>query len=251
MTSKLLGENALTIINEYKNFHEGYAVCSIPYYNNRRIKARARLRAQIGKGSIKDIKDEAESVALAEKVKLSALDSLSLKKFLVNNNIGIDCSGFAYYILNAEKPGLTFSFPFSKGLLGKLRAKFRPVENLGVATLAHDSNSKIISLRDVKPGDMITMTGGTDGGERDHVLVVHEVNYSDEIPAIIHYTHAVAWPTDGEYGHGVRQGVIKITNIDKPITSQEWTEDNVTGEANYTHSRALKSTTEIRRLNSF
>lgn len=249
MSSKLLSEKALAVINQYQNFHVGFAVCSIPYYNNRRIKARARLRAQIGKGSPEDILDEAENVALAEKIKLTALDSISLKKFLVDKNIGIDCSGLVYYILKAEYGSVKLSFPFSKGILGMLRAKFRPIENAGVATLAHDSNTKVISLSNAVPGDMITMLGGPDNNDRDHVLVIHQIDYTDEIPKVIHYTHTVAWPSDGEYGHGVRQGTITITDPEKSLIDQDWMENNKIGEENYTFTRAQKSKTEIRRLN--
>lgn len=250
MGAKLLSEKATSVINHFKNFNVGFAVCSIPYYNNRRIKARARLRAQIGKGSPKEILEEAESVAVSQKVNLKALDSISLKKFLVDNNLGIDCSGLAYYILNAEmeakgKGKLKLSYPHSN----ILRALFRPIENADVATLAHEKNSRPIELRYIQPGDMIIMQGGPDNKDRDHVLIVHEVDYKDDVVVAIGYTHAVAWPTDGEYGHGLRQGRIKITNIERPITEQEWVEAEMTSDNNYTYTRALKSKTELRRLN--
>jgi hypothetical protein len=254
MTAKLLSEKALAVINEYKNFHEGFAVSNIPYYNNKRAKVRAGLRVQLGKGSIEEIRDEAESVAAKHKINLKAVDSLTLKKFLVDNNIGIDCSGLAYYILNAEleakdKGKIDLSYPYSKGLMGKLRSTFRKIENTDVATLAHESNTRPIELRYIQPGDLITMIGGPDANDRDHVLIVHEVDYKDDIVASISYTHTIAWPTDGEYGHGVRQGVISITNIEKPITEQDWTEADRQKDENYTLTRALKSKTEIRRLN--
>ncbi len=253
MTAKLLSEKAISIISEYKNFTTGAAVCSIPYYNNRRVQARARLRAQIGKGSPKEILEEAESVAILQKTNVHALDSISLKKFLVDNNIGIDCSGLVYYILNEEmesrgKGKLKLNFPNSKGI-GKLRSFLRPVENADVATLAHDENSRVIELKFAEPGDMITMVGGPDNKDRDHVLVIHEVNYKDDVIVAISYTHTVAWPTDGEYGHGVRQGIIKITDLTKSIVEQNWSEADMTGADNYTFTRAQKSKTELRRLN--
>jgi hypothetical protein len=254
MTAKLLSEKAFSVINHYKNFTTGFAVCSIPYFNNRRDRARAKLRAQAGKGSPQEILDEAESVATHQKINLKALDSLSLKKFLVDSNIGIDCSGLAYYILNAEmesrgKGRLKLSYPYQKGPIGFLRALLRPIENTDVATLAHDRNSRQIELKYIQPGDMITMVGGPDNNDRDHVLVVHEVDYKDDVVAGISYTHTVAWPTDGVYAHGVRQGTIRIIDIEKPITEQDWLEAEMTGSSNYTFTRATKSKTEIRRLN--
>lgn len=169
---------------------------------------------------------------------------MSLKKFLVDRNIGIDCSGLVYHILNPKH----LSFPFSTGFIGNLRAKFRPVENTSVASLAHEKNSKVVTLSEVMPGDIITMLGGPENDERDHILVIHQIDYKDFLPATIYYTHAVAWPTDGEYGHGVRQGIIEITGITKPIAEQRWIEAEKTGEENYTFTRAQKSITSLRRL---
>lgn len=248
MTSKTLSDQALSVISLYRNFTAGAAGCNIPYYNNKYERLRAALRAQAGKGSPQEILDEAEHRAAAKKVKLQALDSTSLKKFLVDNNIGIDCSGLAYYILKAENKHVRFSYPYSKGVLGFLRAKFRPIENLDVATLASDENTKIISLKETLPGDLITMVGGPEGSMRDHVLTIHQIDFRDDVPAAIYYTHTVAWPSDGEYGHGVRQGLIKITNPDKSLTDQEWIEAEKTGVENYTFTRAQKSKTEIRRI---
>ncbi len=248
MPTKLLSEKALSVIGQYMNFHIGGAVCSIPYYNNRHLRARAKLKVQIGKGSPENIQDEVENTALLQKINLKAIDSVSLKKFLVENNIGIDCSGLAYYILKSEYEHLKLSFPFQKGLLGKLRARFRPIENADVATLAHDKNSMTIDLKNISQGDMITMLGGLENKDRDHVLLIHKVDYTDSTPSTIYYTHTIAWPTDGEYGHGVRQGIIKITDLEKSLTEQEWIEVEKTAEENYTLLRALKSKTEIRRL---
>ena len=245
MTSKSLPEKNLLVINKYLSFFIGSSVCSIPYYNNRHQKARAKLRAQIGKGSPKDIFDEVESLSLAEKVNVNSVDSATLKKFLVDHNIGIDCSGFVYHVLEPK----SLVFPFSKGFIGSLRAKFRPAENAGVTTFVDNQNSREISIKNIESGDIITMVGNTENGERDHILLIHQVDYNDALPTKIHYTHAVAWPSDGEYGHGVRQGIIQIIDSEKPLTEQLWIEAEKTGEENYTHTRALKSVTQIRRLN--
>lgn len=256
MNTRLLSEKALFVINQYKNFNVGFAVCSIPYYNNRHMGLRGGLKAQVGKGSPEDISEELMNVAKLQKINLKAIDSITLKKMLVDNNIGIDCSGFAYYILEAEsenrgkgKLKRHIFFINARSLFRKFRSKMQPEKNTDVATLTDNKNSRVIEIKDAVPGDMITMVGGVEGKERDHVLVIHQVDFKDAIPTVIYYTHAVAWPTDGEYGHGVRQGVIRINNPDKNIIEQEWIEDNKTGNDNYTFTRSLKSKTEIRRLN--
>ena len=130
--------------------------------------------------------------------------------------------------------------------MGKFRAKFRPVENANVATFAHDKNSRAVSIQSAEPGDMITMLG-----EHDHIILVYQIEYQNFIHTILHYVHAMAWPTDGEYGHGVRYGKIEIIDSHMPLAEQKWIEVEKTGTENYTFQRAQNSRTELRRLNWF
>jgi hypothetical protein len=93
------------------------------------------------------------------------------------------------------------------------------------------------------------MINDAEESERDHILVIHQVEYQNFIPYKLHYSHAVAYPEDGIYGTGIKQGTIEITDINKPVTEQVWTENGRQGEANRIFQRALKSKTEIRKLN--
>ncbi len=249
MNTKRISDRALAIIEQYKD---------VPYYNNRHRGRRAGLLVQTGKGSPKEIYDEIKEIAFAEKIKFESLDKNSIKKLMVENDIGIECSGFAYYVLNEESQYLKkgtldrhLHFPYAIGILGKIRSKFRPINNTNVKTFAHDTNSRLIQIIDVQVGDMITMVGGTEDGERDHILVIHQVEYQNLVPIMIHYVHAVAWPTDGEYGHGIHEGKIEITDTNRTLIDQRWTENEMTNEGNYTFTRAAKSKTEIRRLKWF
>lgn len=260
MNTKLISEKALAVIDQYLHFTVGKATCSIPYYNNRNLGARAKLGAQIGKGSPKDIFDEIESVLIKEKIDSKNLSGEQLKKIMVDNGIGIDCSGLAYYILNAENENRKkgsfdrhLSYPFCKGIIGKIRCKLRPIENTSVATLAHNKNSRVLKITEVEPGDMITMISNDaqnqDKLQRNHILIIHQIEYQNFSPVTLHYTHAISWPSDGEYGHGVRQGNIDIVNLSLPLAEQRWIENEKEKEENYTLSRAKESVTELRRLN--
>lgn len=260
MNTKIISDKALSVIDQYAHFRVANAICSIPYYNNRKIGVRGGLRALIGKGSPKDIFDEVEILSLKQKVDLKTLDGESLKKFMVDNDIGIDCSGFAYYILNAEclARGLGtldkhLSFPFTKkGWFGKIRARLHPENNTDVATFSHDKNSHVISIDNIEPGDIITMNKLPDAPEEDrarnHILIIHQVEYQNFVPTTIHYSHSVAWPTDGVYGHGIHQGVIEIidphSKAANPLFEQRWLEAGAL-------ERARASLTEVRRLNWF
>lgn len=249
MNTKVISEGARQVIDHYRNFRVGTAVCSVPYFNNRTAARKTALRAEVGKGSPKDIFEEITHRALEEKVDLNQLDSEMLKKYLVNSNLGIDCSGFAYYVLNEE------SLSKGKGTLDKhlhfnrFMARFKPQRNSDVLTFADDRNSKKIIFKEIEPGDIITMIGGPEDGERNHILIINQIEYQNFIPTTIHYVHAIAWPTDGEYGHGIHEGKIDVIDPNKSILEQRWIENEKTGEENYTFSRAKKSTTEIRKLN--
>ena len=68
----------------------------------------------------------------------------------------------------------------------------------------------------------------------------------------IKYVHSYAWPEDGKYGHGVREGCIEITDVQEPIQKQIWTEQSKSGDENITQRRAIEAgMTSVRRLNWF
>ena len=255
MNTKTLSNRALNVLDQYSHFSIGQAVCSVPYFNNKTVRARAALRATIGKGSPRDILEEVQMKIAKEHVATETLTNESLKNLLVDNDIGIDCSAFAYYILSAEseergKGALDrhISFVNCGGFIGKIRCKIRPVENCDVATFASDKNSKIIPMKEVQPGDMITMTGSNEGSLRDHILVIHQIEYQNFVPTKVHYSHAVAYPEDGVYGSGIKQGTIEIISPDRSILEGIWTESGSTAAAARIFVRAKTSKTELRRM---
>ena len=212
--------------------------------------------------------EEATIVSLRDKLDVSGMTAEQMKKFLAENNIGIDCSGLIYYILDAEaqargKGQLKNILTYSSGLnpFRRLLIKLRPVENTNVKTFARDANSIPVDARNTQPGDIITMFGSGKEHDRDHMLLVHKVEETGQtfpspqqssghaVPFTIHYTHSLAWRTDGRYHHGVRQGKIIVTDIKKPLVAQRWIEQNKEGDENETLERArYAEKLEIRRL---
>lgn len=258
METNTLTEKALAVIQAYMHLPIGSNV-PCPYHNNRRHKVRAGLRALVGKGSVNDIVDEATIVSIREKKPLAALTSPELAKFLVDHHIGIDCAGFAYYVLGEESRALnrgTFRkrlrYPFATSPLRKLIILLRKVENAGVSTFAHPDNSREVALAEVKPGDFIAMTYAGVGTTLDHMVIIHAVDKENGQVKTIHYSNATQWPSDGLYNHGVRQGTIEILDPTKSIINQYWVENGKAGNENYTLVRALQSSScTIRRLNWF
>ena len=265
MQTKILSNQALNIIHNYLHLPFSGHDINCPYFNNQRRKVHSGLRVLIGKGSADDIIEEAQIIARRDKINLSTLTNEELKQFLVKNNIGLDCSALIYYIFNAEisARGLgslkkNLKFPFAKNPLRKLLTKLRPIENVGVNTLAHESNSYEVPLCEVQPGDMIILLKTGHEHKLNHVLLVHKVDRNTgpsfprrgEREVYIHYTHSFKWRSDGKYNHGVRQGIITIVDPKKPLVEQVWEEQGKRGEENGTMEHAkLAEGVLIRRLN--
>lgn len=237
---KTVSTQTQNLIESFKKISVGGKHIPCPYFNNKKTALRAALKVNVGKGSVQEIEEEVEIIALKEKVDLTKLSEKDLTKFVVEHNLGIDCSGFVYYLLTSEKQSLKISFPRA-GLLRSIIRKFRTIENINVQVLAHEKNSAVIELSDVQPGDIITMLKSGPKSDRDHILYVDSVEYKDDQPATINYVHSLQWSTDGKYNHGVRNGSIEIKDPTKPLIEQIWTEQDTTGEKNETFTRAKHS----------
>lgn len=237
----MLTPEAQKVIESYLRLPIG-AGCVTPYFNNRRAKVRGGLRALVGKGSPQEIVEEAEIIALREKVPVKTLDTTMLKKFLVDKGIGIDCSGFAYHILDAEsrarnsKP-LKAYLSFKLNFLRRLLARLRTAEQVSVSVLTDGANSAPVDIRDAEAGDIITLMNPL----YNHVLVIESVKGN-----MINYVHSYAWPDEGVYGHGVRRGTLTLSNND--LMKGVWLEN---GRAvDFQKIRPIEKA-EIRRLRAF
>lgn len=233
MITKRINDTSANVIDQYKNFRYGNSVFSIPYFNNRRTGVRGALPVEVGKGSPKEIFEEIDIILKKNRLDPQAVD---IKKLLIESNIGIDCSGFIFHVLKKTN----YSFPYAGGFIRKILSKLNPVKNIDVKTFAHENNSKSLSLRDVQPGDIITMVGNGDAS-RNHIVIIDQIEYQNNLPSVLHYVHSIAIPEDGLYNHGFHEGKIEIINIEKSLTDQIWSET-------YLQQRALQSTCELRRV---
>lgn len=228
-----------------------------PYYNNRRHKLAAGLRALAGKGLPEEIVEEAELFSIREKVNLASIAHTDKTRFLVDHHLGIDCSGFVYHVLDAESRARGAGAMHShisfhhRSFLRRLIARLRPAQNAGAITFAQPTNSFEVPLSDVQPGDFIVMTHTAEARSFDHIILITTVDKATTHTTLT-YTHSIAWPSDGRYGHGVRTGTITVTDPLIKLADQVWEEHGKAGAENYTHNRAMKAeTTSLRRLNWF
>ncbi|MBT3538908.1 hypothetical protein HOF40_00735 [Candidatus Parcubacteria bacterium] len=256
--TKTLSQTTLDLIDQFLNLTFNGKKVSTPYFNNRRAGSRGALRVSVGKGSIEDIREELKILSLREKVDLRDLDEEIIKRFIVNHKIGIDCSGFVYYILDTELQAQNkghlkkhLKFPHVKNPLRKLLTKLRPVENCSVKTLAHEMNSTKIELKNIQSGDMIMLMNTGPRKDYNHVMLVESVilnevkdlsyhensqqkeqegeeiqlkrdSSSSLLRMTVTYVHSFQYPEDGKYNHGVRKETVVITDDSKSIVDQQW-----------------------------
>ncbi len=249
MPTHSLSPQALAVIDSYEHLKIGNKTINCPYFNNRTSNLRGALRVLVGKGTPLEIVDEARILSLRDKFELDELNEDDLIKFLTEHHLGLDCSAFAYYILDAElqskgrtlKKILSFK---SKGLLRRIIAKIRIVENTGVTTL-HE-NSTEISLAEVRPSDLIISLGGGPQHDYNHIIIITSVtrDNSEKIQSL-EYAHSYTWKSEGKYTKGIRRGIIEITKPNGTILEQKWTEDGKTGEKNETWTY-LKNADSVR-----
>ncbi|MEK7645408.1 MAG: hypothetical protein AAB391_03805 [Patescibacteria group bacterium] len=255
MQSNTLSVPARTAIEQYLSLPS--LEVPAPYYNNRRHKLVAGLRALAGKGLPEEIVEEAELFSIREKVNLASISWTDKTKFLVDHHLGIDCSGFVYHVLDAESRARGAGAMHShisfhhRSFLRRLVARLRPAQNAGAITFAQPTNSREVDLAEAEAGDFIVMTHNSDARSFDHIILITHVDKATTHTTLT-YTHSIAWPSDGMYGHGVRTGTITVTDPLIKLADQVWEEHGKAGVENYTHGRAVKAeTTSLRRLNWF
>lgn len=231
---------------------------SCPYFNNRRRRSKSQLRVLRGKGSPAEIVEEAEILAKYARVDIASLSTDKLKDFLIAEDLGVDCSGFAYHVLDAlaqEKTNRgikSFIRTNRRGFVGRLIARLRPAENMGVSTFASEANSSAVTASRARPGDIIAIIGTGKDRTYNHMMIVTGVERSagpdGTTDTRLSYAHSYAWPSDGTTDHGIREGDILVHGDD--LEGSTWKEKGVTGPDNYTYESARNAKgISIRRLN--
>lgn len=258
MQSELLSQHAFRVMNDYVELPFPHKKVNCPYFNNSRNKVRGGLRVNIGKGTPEEIIEESYIEALKQKINLDDLDETQTKKFLVDNNFGVDCSALVYHVLQEEVKNKRcrsiancITFPEIKNPIRRIIARIRTVENASVNVLSHPKNSQKICLNKVKPGDIIIMSETGKDHKMNHILLIYKTDSLDGQIKKIYYVHSFHWTTEGLYNHGVRKGTIEIINDDEDILKQRWIENEQENKNNetYQHAKMAKKLC-LKRLNA-
>ena len=105
----MLSSNAENLLNGYFNLpFEGVLGVRCPYYINKRKNTRGQLRVLAGKGSPEEIVEEAKIISIQyhlgffESGNLGTFNADTIRHFLADHGLGIECSGFVTHILRAH-----------------------------------------------------------------------------------------------------------------------------------------------------
>lgn len=211
-------------ITDYTHLRLGACEVVTPYFIN--DKRRKDLRAMVGKGTPEEIVMEARIWEKLKGVHFEQMNQDQIKEFLTGRGLGIDCSGFIVHILDAyTKSKLNrhiwkFLKISDSGFNSKLRYMLRPVEQLGAGTITNADNCFEVDLNEVRVMDLIRSKSIKLNGH--HIMLVSKVtrNENGNVEEI-EYTHSTPHYSSL---NGVKTGIIKITDINKPLEDQNWME---------------------------
>lgn len=223
MTQKI-SEYAQKIIDEYRNIKIHDMYINTPYYINTK-KKRNELRSLAGKGTPNEIQEETFIFGKLRGIDFSSLNKEEIREFMTKENIGIDCSGFVTHIFDQwlrilKKGSISKYIKFENiSLYRRLVVLIRPIENISVKVLTSRLNADKVDMKDIKVGDLIKSQSINHG---DHIMLITKLEYKDNILKNITYTHSTAY-----FGNmnGIKEGIIRIKDINKGLEDQEWEED--------------------------
>lgn len=166
-----------------------------------------------GKSSPEVIKETTEAVAKEQGFDLKNSSVEAIREFMKRNLLGIDCSGFAYRMLDnlLEK----------KGLGGMQKIGFDNVGRTNASTLTSDQFCiRINKAKLLKSGDLVKLNSNK---TQKHCVLIIEVT-----PKKIVYAHS----SDSSMRLGVHMAEIRITDPEQPIEKQDWDEPHLVKDWN-------------------
>jgi len=206
----------------------------IPYWINKIVNKKIVVEGAFGgKGNIYQISDATQKAAEQEALSLSKLSTQDKYKLQKRNNIGIDCSGLTYHLLDfwyKVNTGLSIQ-PLIMGTDNKIGPR-----RVNVKMLTDPQNStQIKNLSNIKTGDIIVIDN------KKHILFIIEINKNT-----ITYVHS----SQKTKQRGVHFGTITITDPTKNLTHQIFS-DQTRDNKKYSQIIYPKYGDGIYRLNIF
>ncbi|MDP3954856.1 MAG: hypothetical protein Q8Q15_00645 [bacterium] len=203
--------NLKKFLDKFFNFKVVGKKVIIPYWMN-------QLENEIygpfgGKGTPVEILEAIFKAAKEQNMDLHKMSKVAINSFMTKNRIGLDCSGFAYQILNF--------IDLERGGDGLENSVVGVGEKMGITktnadALTNNTNSIAIeNLQEVKTGDTVRFHGGK------HVMVITEADEKQ-----IEYAH-ISSRTKIKGPHLAR---IHIKDLSLGLEDQVWEEETKDGK---------------------
>jgi|GEM_PF-2006231 len=191
-----------------------------PYWRNIVDQVDGRIIAEgpfDGKGTPEQIKYATLCAAEKEDKDYNTMSKEEIQELQKRNNIGIECSGLIYNLLD----GLCKDMGLS-GVYYHLVGEWRGIKRFGVRSvsashMAMPVNSSPIRTTDLMLGDIVTLMGHDEIG---HVILI--LKNENNILNVIHNSSSSSYPFVHTFN-------IKITDPNKNIIHQDWQEKSISG----------------------
>ncbi|MFH1547476.1 MAG: hypothetical protein ABIC57_03245 [bacterium] len=172
---KGLPPKTLSLLNDYLLLPFEQTKVACPYWVNDLGKG---VRGPFsGKGTPRQIVSVSYKRARRLNVNLDSFNKLKLRKFLEDNRIGVDCSGFVFHLLNTFDKENGGDGVTNKYLKKVKTPDWRACWKVNADTLTSKGFTRKIQMKEIKPGDMIRLLKGK------HIAFVIEVNDSSVVYA--------------------------------------------------------------------
>ncbi len=213
---------------------------SVPYWRNI-VDPDGRITAEgpfDGKGTPEQIQYATQCAAAKDALDFQNLTPTEIFNLQKNNNIGIECSGLVYNLLNAHSQDLGLP-----GIYYHMVGYWRDTKRYGVRTVSSTSmalpenSTRLDQVSDSQTGDIICLMGHDSVG---HVLFVLKKN--DNKLSIVHNS------SSSSISH-VHVFEIVITNPNLGIEKQLWQETTTSKENFLTEFDTTNPITGIYRPN--
>lgn len=159
-------------------------------------------RRRYGKWPPKRLRKDVIEIANERGFDIKNSSASEIRIFMEKELLGIDCSGFAYHILDYMLHN------YSKSSMTKLGFPWASSTNVDLLTSEKFSIRTDEIVKNFRPGDMIRF--GTSSLNGQHIIVIISTSKHE-----VKYAHSV-------YPVGVSFGVIEIDNPDRSIFTQRW-----------------------------
>jgi hypothetical protein len=169
-----------------------------------------------GKTDYLNIRYATKCAAEKEKINLKTLTVMEIYNLQKRHNIGIDCSGFVYLLLDKLD-----KLKGNAGILFKIIGADKPYGIYGIRSLSADeltqplNSVKINNYEQIQTGDLIRFDQGK------HVIFIISKYLNT-----IYYTHS----SNKTKIRGVHQGQIKIVDPSKDLNYQTWSDTTLTDQ---------------------